>query len=376
MRFEEIIGQDNIKQQLIQAIQRNQVAHAQMFWGAEGGAAMSLALAYAHYIHCENKQANDACGRCPACIKCQKLIHPDLSFVFPVATTKKVSSKPVSQDFMEEWRAFLGKHPYISLSDWLAHIDAESKQANISVEESRHIIQQLSLKPFESKYKILVLWLPEFMNISAANAILKILEEPSPNTLFLLVSQNPNQLLATIISRVQAVQTSPITDDEIKRYLMQRLQVPDEKAQQVAYMADGNLNAAFHLLENTHNTQHDLFVEWMRTCFKKDMGELVALTDTFAKLPKDQQKSLLHYGLSICREALVWKQGDERLVRLGGKEYQFVQNFSKVLQVDNTTLLYEQLNEAVFHLERNASPKIVFLDTSLHLIQAINPARK
>lgn len=376
MLFKDVIGQDEIKQQLIHAIQNNQVAHAQMFWGAEGGAALSLALAYAQYIHCENKQTSDACGKCAACVKCQKLIHPDLSFVFPVATTKKVSSKPVSKNFMEEWREFLGKHPYPSLSDWLGFIDAESKQANISVEESRHIIQQLSLKPFESEYKILVLWLPEYMNISAANAILKILEEPSPKTLFLLVSQNPNQLLATIISRVQAIQTAPVTDEEIAHYLKQRLQIESEKAEQIAYMADGSLNTALHLIDNTHHTQHDLFVEWMRACFKKSMEELVNLTDAFAKLSKDHQKSLLLYGLNVCREALVWKQGGEKLVRLSGKEYQFVQNFSKVLQVHNSTLLYEQFNEAVFHLERNASAKIVFLDISLHIIQIINPARK
>ncbi|EAY28040.1 DNA polymerase III subunit [Microscilla marina] len=376
MLFKDIIGQTEIKQQLIHAIQSNHVAHAQMFWGAEGGAALPLALAYAQYIHCENKQATDACGTCAACIKSQKLIHPDLSFVFPVATTKKISSKPVSKDFMEEWRQFLTKHPYVSLSDWLSFIDAESKQANISVDESRHIIQQLSLKPFESEYKILLLWLPEFMNISAANAILKILEEPSPKTLFLLVSQNPNQLLATIISRVQAVQTAPITDEEVANYLVAHQQLPPEKAQQVAYMADGSINAAIHLLDNTHHTQHELFVEWMRTCFKKDMEALVSLTDTFAKLSKDQQKNLFQYGLHICREALVWKQGDEQLVRLAGKEYQFVQNFSRVLQIHNSSLLYEQFNDAIFHLERNASPKIVFMDTSLHIIQIINPTRK
>lgn len=376
MLFKDITGQDEIKKQVLHAIQSNHVAHAQMFWGAEGGAALPMALAYAQYIHCENKQADDACGKCPACIKCQKLIHPDLSFVFPVATTKKISSKPVSKNFMEEWREFLGKHPYVSLSDWLGFIDAESKQANISVEESRHIIQQLSLKPFESEYKILILWLPEFMNGSAANAILKILEEPSPKTLFLLVSQNPNQLLATIISRVQAIQTAPITDQEVADYLTTYQQVDAEKAQQVAYMADGNINAAMHLLNDTHNTQHELFVEWMRICFKKDMEALVTLTDSFAKLSKDQQKGLFRYGLNICREALVWKQGSDQLVRLAGKEHQFIQNFSKVLQVANTTLLYEQFNNAIFHLERNASPKIVFLDTSLHTIQIINPARK
>lgn len=376
MLFKDIIGQTEIKQQLIHAIQHNHVAHAQMFWGAEGGAALPLALAYAQYIHCENKQADDACGTCAACVKSKKLIHPDLSFVFPVANTKKISSKPVSKDFMEEWRQFLGKHPYINLSDWLNFIDAESKQANISVDESRHIIQQLSLKPFESEYKILLLWLPEFMNSSAANAILKILEEPSPKTLFLLVSQNPNQLLATIISRVQAVQTAPVTDEEVMNYLIAHHQVDPEQAQQVAYMADGNLNTAIHLLDNTHNTQHDFFVEWMRTCFKKDMEELVSLTDTFAKLSKDQQKTLFQYGLNICREALVWKQGDEQLVRLGGKEYQFVQNFSKVLHLQNSGLLYEQFNDAIFHLERNANPKIVFMDTSLHVIQIISPPRK
>ncbi|TAF66182.1 MAG: DNA polymerase III subunit delta [Cytophagales bacterium] len=367
MLFGEIKALQDSKTKLIKAIQTRHIAHAQLFWGIEGSAALPMAMAYATYLLCENKQPNDSCGKCPACLKSQKLIHPDWHFIFPTATTKKISSKPTSQDFMVEWRAFLQKNPYASLSHWLAHIEAEDKQGNISVEESRNILSKLSLKAFESPYKIMMIWLPELMNLNAANAILKILEEPTPQTVFLLVSHDKRKLLTTIISRLQAVRIPQFSDKELAEILVEKYQIEVEKAQSVAFLADGNLNEALHLLEEVSINHFDLFRNWMRSCFKKDYKNLLQHTEQFSALSKDAQKSFLLYGLHISRETILWVEGASPLVRLRGQELEFVKNFSSFFPLHTAQTFSEKLNEAYYHLERNANAKIVFLDTSLQL---------
>lgn len=367
MLFQQIKGLESTKKQLLKAVQNNHVAHAQLFWGQEGSASLALAWAYATYIHCENKQENGACGRCPACIKSQKLIHPDLNFVFPVTTTQKVKSKALSKDFMAEWREFLIENPYSNLNDWLEKIGADNKQGLISVEESRHIIQNLSMKPFESDFKIMIIWLPEKMNVQSANAILKVLEEPSPKTLFLMVCQEPDKLLATIISRVQALQIPNFTDEELAENLQSFFNIDSEKSQELAYLANGNLNEALYLSQNNQDDTHVFFRDWMRSCYKKDYTDLVKRGNDFAKLSKSIQRTILHYTLKVCRETMLWQSGGNEVLRLSQEKEKFVQGFSKVLSLSKTQFFYEQTNDSIRHLERNASPKIVFTDLSLCL---------
>lgn len=367
MLFKDIAGLDQTKESLIHAVGRGQIAHAQLFLGNEGSANLAMALAYATYINCENKKPDDACGQCASCIKINKLIHPDVHFVFPVATTKKVTKDALSENFMPEWRLFVKENPYASLGDWLNYIGTENKQPNISAEESRQVIQRLSLKAYEATYKVLFIWLPEWMNTTSANALLKILEEPPPYTVFLLVSQSVDRLLTTILSRTQLIKIRDFTDQEIRQVLTEKLTVEEKRAGQIAYLCDGNLNEAFRLSKEIKNDNHTLFRDWMRLCFRASFTELVEWAEKFQKMGKESQKSFLHYGITMTREALVWSYQEKQLVRLEGEELAFVEGFSKVINPGKAEILYNQLNDSLYHLERNANPKIVFLDTSLSI---------
>lgn len=377
MLFKDIPGLEDTKQTLMQSARRGQVHHAQLFFGGEGSANLAMAWAYATYVNCENRQPDDACGVCASCSKMGRLVHPDLHQIFPVAATKKVTKNVSSDAFLPDWRGFLSRNPYATLADWADCIGTENRQPQISAEESRSIIQRLSMKSFEAEYKVLLLWLPETLNTTSANALLKILEEPPARTLFLLVSQAPDKVLATIRSRTQMVRIRSFTDREIAGELTARHHAAPPRAAQIAYMADGNLNAALHHLHaETKNDQHENFANWMRLChqMEKKLPELVRTTDKMATLPRESQRSLLQYGISIVRESLLCTLQEPSLVRLEGEEMTFVQNFSKIVTEQKAERLFTYFSEAMFHLERNASPRIVFLDTSLQIAAAIKAA--
>ena len=367
MQFKGIKGLADTQTKLITAIHQKHIAHAQLFFGNVGSANLALALAYAAFIHCEQPGENDSCGVCNSCKKHQKFIHPDLNFVFPVTSTKKVSSKPLSQDYLEEWRIALSKNPYMSLSHWLEQIGAENKQANISVEEGRNIIKTLSLKAYEGGYKIMLMWLPEFMNIQSANAILKILEEPRPNTLFLLVSQDYTKLLTTILSRVQMIQIPDFSDEEVQQNLEAHFEVSADQSKEIAYLADGNLNRAFELIQEMESDPHEFLRDWLRGCYKFDLKQLHQLTEQFNQLGKDAQKNLFLYGLSTFREALVFKSGSLNLIRASEHKLKFIQGFAGTLDINKMDDFYTLYNDAIYHLERNANAKIMFMDISLKL---------
>lgn len=371
MQFSQIIGLEDIKQTLVNAIQKNHVAHAQLFLGKEGGANLAMAVAYATFLNCENKTAEstDACGSCPSCYKFGKLIHPDLHFIFPTATTKQISKRDeaISGAFMKEWREFFIKNPYNSLKNWSVAFGGEGKQCMIPVEDGRNIIRSLALKAFEAAYKVLIIWLPELMNINAANAILKILEEPPEKTVFLLVANSAENMLVTIQSRTQLVLIRPFGDDEVKTHLVEKTGATPERASQIAMLADGNLNEAYRLLSDTKDISQDIFRDWMRICFRFDIPSMMKEADKFNELEKEEQKSLLQYGISMLREAFVYKFGGESLVRADKQLMEFIKNFSTVLHIGNVETLQEKLTKAYFHLERNANARILFLDLSLQI---------
>jgi DNA polymerase III subunit delta' len=401
LNFKDILGHENLKSQLLGAIQHNHVAHAQLFAGQEGSANLALALAYAQRIHCETPTSDDACGSCPSCKKHIKGIHPDMHFVFPVAITKKVESKPLSQDFMKEWREIISpkkapeliakdkelkskeniynlvaQNPYISLKDWLTYIEAEDKQANISAEEGRQILQKLMLKSFEGGYKILLLWLPEFLNITSANVLLKILEEPPAKTLFLWVTNDANNLLTTLISRLQRVQIMPFEDVEVEEYLKTKKFVPKDKAQNIAYLSEGNLGLALRMNMTAEADFLDWFRDWMRECYKINNNSIVGILekmDIFNEMPKETQKNLLQYAINVCREMMIIKNinntsDSESFFRLPPKKLEFIQNISKSFKnITQWESLYKHFNQAIYHIERNANAKMLFLDMSLKI---------
>ncbi len=370
MKFADITGFEEEKQQLIHTIKSGKVAHAQLFLGPEGSPNLSLALAYITYLNCTSPSDTDSCGECASCRKNQKLIHPDVNFAFPVSSTSKITGKDVvSVSFLNEWRNFVIQDPYNNASGWNSYFGGETKQLNIPREESRHIVKNLSYKSFEGNYKIMLIWLPEYMNAAAANAILKILEEPPPNTVFILVSHDEKKLLSTILSRTRMIRIRPFKDEEIKQILIDHHFVEEEKAQQISHIADGNITEALRLVREVEDDSHIMFRDWMRLCFMGNFPELVSWSDKFRKMSKVEQQTLFHYGLSILREALITKSNEMSLSRLMGEELEFIKKFIKVLDMDTIQKITQELNEAYYHIERNAHSKILFLDVSLRIVE-------
>lgn len=366
MRFADIPGLSAAKEQLIHAIKSNHVAHAQLFYGQEGSANLALALAYATYINCKNLTDTDSCGTCDSCTKMDKLVHPDLQFVFPVSSTKSVTGKNVvSSSYLKEWRAFLSANKYGNLVDWSEHYGAENKQANISKEESRNIIKSLTLKSFEAEYKVMIIWLPEYMNVSAANGILKILEEPAEKTLFLLVTCEYERLLTTILSRCQLFKVPAFSDEEIKNYLIESKGIEAGKAKKIAALAEGSLQAAVENIDSTEDDAHVMFRDWMRQCWVKDFTSLNSTNDSFSKLSKTGQKLFLQYALNMMRQAVVSEYLVDEKEKLNDSEKDFAVKFGKALTTQKLEKISEEFSKAHYHLERNANVKILFLDLSL-----------
>ncbi|PSR56775.1 DNA polymerase III subunit delta [Adhaeribacter arboris] len=367
MFFSEIEGHAETKKLLVNSVQNQHVAHAQLFLGTEGSANLALALAYATYLNCENKQPAEACGTCASCVKINKLIHPDVNFVMPVTTTKAQPKDALSQKFLAEWREFVLTNPYQTLNDWMQFIGAENKQGNISKDESRQLVKFSSLKAFEATFKIILIWLPELMHPAAANALLKLLEEPPANTIFLLVANSADKLLATILSRTQMVKVRSFTEEEIINYLTRKGLTNEMGAQQIALLAEGNLQAAMQLSAEMTNDYFDFFIKWMRHCYANKFGEVVELSEDFQKMGRENQKNFLHYALSSLRKVLLYGIDPGLISFIPPAEGDFIQRFSKIVREVNAPLLTEELNQAHYHIERNANPKMVFIDSSIQI---------
>ena len=368
MTFSDIPGLESTKEKLYRTIESGKIAHAQLFSGAQGSGNLSMALAYAALLNCTNRLNGDACDECPSCRKIRKLIHPDLHFVFPVSSAKNKTGKEVISDsFITEWRKFILQNPYGGPYEWSMEFGGENKQLNISKEESRNIIKKLSLKSFEGEYKVMIIWLAEFMHPAAANAILKLLEEPPEKTVFLLISYDYEQIISTILSRVQLLKIRSFNKDEISNYLIEKHEIKPNRAIQIANIASGDLNLAIKLIDEVEDDIHKLFQEWMRICFLNDHSNMVPWAEDFFKADKINQKGLFKFGLTILRESLMILNGAGGSLSLADSENKFVTNFSKTLDLAKLEKLYNLLNSAYYHLERNGNPKIIFLDTSLQI---------
>ncbi|GAB3836205.1 DNA polymerase III subunit [Hymenobacter jeollabukensis] len=379
MRFADIPGLNEVKQVLRQSVRRQHVAHAQLFRGAEGSGALALALAYAAFLNCENRQPEDSCGQCPNCRKIDRLVHPDLNFILPVTTTKAVSKDALSHKFTADWRTFVLADGglYQGLNDWMQHIGADNKQGSISKEEAVQLLKLVSLKAFEAPFKIVVIWLPELMHPAAANAVLKLLEEPPPATVFLLVSQQPDKLLPTILSRVQVVPVPRFQEPDLTQYLVDNYQVPEAKARQLALVSEGNLGAALAARDAPDNDYFTFFREWMQACFRVSQGKLedmVAQADKFQKLGRENQKELLQYSLGLVRKVLLFGLDSQLVPHLPAAEQTFISKFSPFVHRYNAEGLAQVLNEAHFHVERNANPRMTFVDVSLQVADLLRVA--
>jgi DNA polymerase-3 subunit delta' len=369
MRFQDIPGLHVVKKQLSNAVQNQHIAHAQLFQGPTGGAQTAMALAFISYLFCTQRDGDDACGTCPSCQKVHKGIHPDIVYVFPSITTKKVKEAE-SDAFLPEWRKFILETPYRTLADWLIYLGAEgNRQGNIPVEETRKLIQKISLKPFEAPFKIVFIWNAETLNLSSGNALLKTLEEPPSSTLFILICSDPQKLLTTIISRTQRMNVGTVDEEHLAPFLSKKTGIDSDKALQLAITSEGNISWALEKAVNENLSASTWFAEWMRAVYSKNLIKLSLLADQFDSFSKEDQKSVLEHTLHIFRQCLYQISGTSQLIKSLEKERVFIENFSKTLTGDAIGKMSEKVSEVHYHLERNARAKMQHLDLSLQLIR-------
>ena len=368
MQFKEIVGQEEIKRQLIQTVVENRVSHAQLFLSAEGTGALPLAIAYAQYINCLDKTSTDSCGVCSSCRKYERYIHPDLHFSYPFFASKDVK---IAVDVLEEWRTMLLADPYFDLDIWRQQLSADNKQANINIAECHDIIKKLSYKAFEAETKVLIMWLPEYLE-KEGNSLLKIIEEPPANTLFLLVANNQEHILSTLLSRTQIVKIPKLPSQTIENYLISNNNLSGEQASTYSFLADGNLIEAKIQAAQSHNDNAEVFADWLRMGYGNKVLDLVNFVDQAASWGRENQKNFLKYGISFLRECSLLMNGADSLVKLPVRTLDTAQKLSKhVLDLNMASAIITELEQAHYHIERNANPKILFLDVSLQLVKII-----
>lgn len=367
MLFSKVIGHATLKAKLIGNIREGRVAHAQLFMGPRGAGNLPMALAYAQYLLCPDREAVDACGKCPSCMHMARLEHPDLHLMFPIYFGEK---KPKTCDqFLPEWRKSVLATPYLDVDKWREQLDSANKQLRMGVDIAQEIQRRLSLRSFMGGYKVMLIWLPELMDGAAANKLLKVLEEPEPNTVFLLVSNDPEKLLATILSRAQLVRIPALRPTDIAGALREQFpELGNDESMAIALRSEGDLLEAVEMANKGEEMLFVFFRDWLRACYNKKVADAIEFGDQFQALGREKQKSLMRYGLYLIRQcALQWQQVPE-LVRVLGQEQEFVQNFSKLLNERNADGIRQELETAHLHVERNANPKILFTDLSYRMM--------
>jgi DNA polymerase-3 subunit delta' len=367
MQFQEVIGQETVKAELKKLVLSGRMPHAILLAGSPGSGNLALALALSQYLLCTHRTPDDACGSCPGCQKAAKLIHPDLHFTMP-----SVGSKATSDEFMPAWRLAMAENPYLNVYQWLQKIGEEGKQGNITKDECVNIVRKLSLKCFEGAYKIMVIWMPEYLG-NEGNRLLKILEEPPESTIFVLVAEDLDKILPTILSRSQILKVSALNDEEITQALQQRSGLAPTRALSVAHLADGNFNEALQIVELSQKEEEanagrsGMFLEWMRKCYAGNGVEMAKWVEGFAGIGRENQKFFLQYGLHFMREFLQQSSTEGMRLRLLPEELETARRMSKVIGFEQVEKITRLFSDCAYHVERNANPKILFLDASIRL---------
>jgi len=370
MLFREVVGQENIKKRLIQTVKDNRISHAQLLLGPAGSGNLPLAFAYAQYIFCNNKEENDSCGECSSCLKMQKITHPDFHFVFPVYKVKE-GRDTISDDFIGEMREALIQNPYLELDEFLDKEEIGNKQAQIFVGESAAILRKLSFKAYEGEYRIVVIWKPEKMNVQAANKMLKIIEEPPERTVFLLVAENSDLMLATILSRTQLLKIKKVDDQSVQKALVEKHNLSADDALRITHLADGNFITAMKLAAEGDNVVENTqkFRDWMLACYKNNIPEMLSWSEKLASTDegREKQKAFLSFCQNMFRKALMQTYSSPELARMTENERGFLLKFSTFVNGNNIMEIISELDSASYHIERNAYPKLLFFDLSLKL---------
>ena len=384
MDFADILGLTHLKHHLTSTADAGRVAHAQLFVGPEGCGTLPMAIAYAQYLLCDATGLEKTGPNVPCKIKCGHLTHPDLHFSFPVATSGSVSSHPVSNHFLEQWRAFVREQPYGNLFDWYQAIGIERKQGQIGVDEAHDIVRKLSLKSYEGGYKVMIIWMAEQMNAAAANKLLKLIEEPPEKTVLIMIAEDEEQMLQTLRSRCQVLHFPPLPEPVIVEGLVKK-GASREEAVQIAQEADGNFNRALDLmLQDSEDLIFEKwFILWTRTAFrakgnKAAVHELILWSEEIARTGRETQKKFLSYCLSVIRQALLLNYGAKPLVYMKMRQPDFkLEKFAPFIHEKNVQAMVRELENARYHIIRNGNARIIFTDLSIKLTRLLhaNPAK-
>jgi DNA polymerase-3 subunit delta' len=374
MLFNQIIGQEHIKNHLQVSAKNGRIPHAQLFVGKEGSGTLPMAIAYAQFLLCSSSDDAAACA-----IKCEKLQHPDLHFAFPVTTNDVVKKHPVSNLFLKDWRDFIKNQPYGSLFNWLQFIGVENKQGNIGVDEAEAVVKKLQLKSYEGGFKVMLIWMAEKMNIAAANKLLKLIEEPPNKTVFILITENEEQIINTIKSRCQALHFPVLSEHDIANSLIERESCSENEATKISQQAEGNYNKAIHFLQNDASDLvfEEWFVTWIRTAFKAKgnaavVQQLIEWSETIAKTGRETQKQFLNYCLQFFRQALLLNYKSDQLVFMETQTGFDLSKFAPFVHAGNILDIEKELNDAMYHIERNGNAKIILLDLSMKLTRFLH----
>ncbi|TDE55212.1 ATP-binding protein [Flavobacterium sp. GT3P67] len=380
MQFSEILGQEHIKSHLTRSADLGRIPHAQLFVGPEGSGTLPMAIAYAQYIICsnqngENSSLNEACN-----IKFQKTSHPDLHFIYPTVSTEDVKTKPKSIDFITEWRAFLNQNPYGSLFDWYQTLGVKNKQGEIRVDDAQEILKSLALKSYEGGYKVMIIWMADKLNIAASNKLLKLLEEPTDRTVFILISENEEDIIQTIRSRCQVLHFNGLSETIIAEALVSKENTDSKIALKIAHQAQGNYNKALQLLQPDSESVffEKWFVDWVRAAFRAKgnaaaIQDLIQWSEQIAGLGRETQKKFLHFCIDMFRQALLLNYQTPSLVYMEPQVEKFkLENFAPFVNGNNINDIFKELSDAMYHIERNGNAKIILTDLSIKLTRLIH----
>ncbi|WP_405574646.1 ATP-binding protein [Winogradskyella sp. Asnod2-B02-A] len=380
MLFSEVLGQKHIKNHLTTSVDAGRIAHAQLFVGPEGSGTLPMALAYAQYILCNNSNGENTGGNDSCNIKFKNFSHPDLHFAFPVTTSDKVKSKPVSSFYLEEWRQLLNQQPYGNLFDWYKLLGVDNKQGQIGVEEALQVVKSLALKSYEGGYKVMIIWMAEKMNTASANKLLKLIEEPPEKTIFILITEDEEQIINTIKSRCQILHFPPLAEEAICEALVKNYQIERSDAIKIAHQSNGNYNKACDLIyHDSEDIQFEKwFVFWIRAAFKARgnkaaIHDLISWSEEIAKTGRETQKKFLNFCLNYFRQALLLNYKADELVYLEPKSEDFkLEKFAPFVHDSNIIEISDELQDAIYHIERNGNSKIVLTDLSIKLTRLLH----
>ncbi|MBK8623091.1 MAG: hypothetical protein IPN79_15375 [Saprospiraceae bacterium] len=372
MYFKDIPGKTPEKQQLLQQVKQNKIAHAQLFVGKEGFGALALALAFSRYVLCENKQEDDACGTCDSCKKYDHYAKPDVHFVYPMIKYKNLKREDTkSTDAIADWKEAILHNPFLSLTDWVEKLEGEGSTPNINVRECNDIIHQLSLMSFDGGYKILILWLPEYLG-KDGNRLLKLIEEPPDQTLIIFVSHDMDAILTTIISRCQVLRVTPFDRDEIANYIYHKYKSTNQRSQEIANMADGNLHFAIQVCNQETKDFSDMLISWMRLAYTGNPVTIQEWYSGFEPLSKNEKTAFIEYGLHFLRQFILFQYAGQEVVRITDHEKETIQRMQKVIDIPKATAMISVFERQIMAIPRNANLKIMFLTDTLTLGDIMN----